>query len=72
MTETGIPEYWHKCLSNTDQFGSLINEKDKKILKHLTNVTSDLQENGNLTLNFYFSPNEFFDHPVLSREHILN
>jgi len=38
----------------------------------LTNVTADIKENGNFSLNFYFSPNEFFDFPVLTREHILN
>jgi len=30
----GVPQYWQKCLENTDQFGHVINEKDKKILKH--------------------------------------
>lgn len=71
-SEIGIPNYWQKCLENTDQFGQVINDKDKKILKHLTNITSDIKENGNFSLNFYFSPNEFFDFPVLTREHILD
>lgn len=71
-TEFGIPNYWQKCLENTDQFDNVINEKDKKILKHLTNVTSEVKENGNFTLSFHFSQNEYFDFPVLTREHILN
>lgn len=70
--EVGIPEYWGKAITNTDQFGQITNDKDKKILKHLTNVTADIKETGDFTLNFYFSPNEYFEHNLLTREHILN
>lgn len=71
--EIGIPEYWGKVVSNTDQgFSQDVNDKDKQILKHLTNVTSNVKENGEFVLNFHFSQNEFFDHAVLSREHFLN
>lgn len=41
-------------------------------MKHLTNITADSKENGNFTLNFFFSQNQYFDHPVLTREHILS
>ena len=71
-SEIGIPGYWQKCLENTEQFGSILNEKDKKILKHLTDINADIKENGNFTLNFHFSPNEYFNFPVLTREHIIN
>jgi nucleosome assembly protein 1-like 1 len=69
--EIGIPEYWGKAITNTDQFGPIVNEKDKKILKHLTNITADIHENGDFALNFYFSQNEYFDATVLKREHFL-
>jgi nucleosome assembly protein 1-like 1 len=70
--EQGIPEYWGKAIANTDQFAPFINEKDKKILKHLTNITADIQETGDFTLNFTFSANEYFDATLLTKEHILN
>lgn len=70
--EVGIPEYWGKAIGNTDQFSPIVNDKDKKILRHLTNVTADIKETGDFTLNFHFSQNEFFDATLLTREHILN
>lgn len=71
-TETGIPDYWLICLKNSSQFGELINNKDEKVLKHLTDITLDYKENGNFTLFFHFSPNEFFKHEILSREFLMD
>jgi nucleosome assembly protein 1-like 1 len=70
--EVGIPEYWGKAIANTDQFAQITNDKDKKILKSLSNVTADIKENGDFTLNFTFAPNDYFEHHTLTREHILN
>merc|ERR1711957_448237 len=70
--ENGIPEYWGKAIAHTDQFGQITNEKDKKILKNLTNLTADIKDNGDFTLNFHFATNEYFESAVLSRNHILN
>merc|ERR1712037_901675 len=70
--EAGIPEYWGKCIAHTDQFGQITNEKDKKILKNLTNLTADIKDNGDFTLNFHFTSNEYFDATLVTREHILN
>lgn len=71
-TETGIPDYWLTCLKNSSQFGELINTKDEKILKHLTDITLEYKENGNFTLFFHFTPNEYFSHTVLTREFIMD
>lgn len=70
--EVGIPNYWLTCLKNSSQFGDLINEKDEKILSHLTDITIDYEPNGNFSLSFHFSPNEFFDHTVLTREFFMD
>merc|ERR1712151_1387234 len=70
--EVGIPGYWGKALGNSDQFAPIMNEKDKKILQHLTNVTADIKETGDFTLSFTFSPNDYFEQSLLTREHILN
>lgn len=71
-TETGIPDYWLTCLKNSSQFGEIINTKDEKILKHLTDITLDYKENGNFTLFFHFSSNEYFSHTALTREFIMS
>jgi nucleosome assembly protein 1-like 1 len=70
--EVGIPQFWLKCLQNTEQFGSLINEKDKEILKHLNDITVDFDETGSFKLHFHFSPQKYFDHTILTREFILD
>jgi hypothetical protein len=71
-SEQGIPEFWLKCLKNSSQFGPSLNKNDEKVLSHLTDVTVDLQDDGSFTLNFYFSPNQYFDHAVLTRNFILD
>jgi len=63
----GIPDFWLRCIENNTSFGKLVNDKDKKVLKHLNNITIDNQLGFNFTLTFHFSPNEFFDHPTLTR-----
>lgn len=70
--ETGVPEYWLTCLKNTSQFGDMITPKDEKVLKYLTDLTIDYNENGNFTLSFSFSPNEFFSHEKLKRDFIMD
>lgn len=71
-TETGIPDFWLKCLKNTAQFGFLINKKDEKILSHLQDINYESKENGNFTLNFVFTPNTYFNETVLKREFLLD
>jgi len=70
--EVGIPNYWGQAVGNSDQFSPIMNDKDKKILKHLTNVSADIKETGDFTLNFTFTPNEFMEQTLLTRQHILN
>jgi len=70
--EKGIPEFWSKCFKNSSQFGTIINKNDEKVLSHLKDVTCDLQETGSYTLNFIFETNQYFDHPILKREFLLD
>lgn len=70
--ETGIPDYWLTCLKNSSQFGEIINTKDEKVLKHLTDISLEYKEDGNFTIFFHFSKNDYFSHEVLKREFILD
>jgi nucleosome assembly protein 1-like 1 len=70
--ETGIPEYWLTCLKNTNQFGELINSKDESVLKHLKDITLEYKEDGNFSVFFHFTPNDFFQGTVLYRNFILD
>jgi len=70
--ENGIPDYWLTCLKNSSQFCEMINEKDENILKHLTNINLSFKPNGDFTLIFHFSQNQFFKHETLYRNFILD
>lgn len=72
QAEKGIPQFWLKCIKNSPQFTPLINKNDETILKHLEDITVELEENGNFELLFHFASNEFFQHAVLSRKFILD
>jgi len=71
-TDTGVADYWLTALSHTSQFGERISAKDEKILKHLTDISIDYLENGNFTISFHFSMNEFMNNTVLKREFVLD
>jgi len=71
-TEKGIPQFWLKCLKNSHQFKSLITAKDEEVLINLSDITVDIQENGNFSICFKFNPNAYFDHTELKREFILD
>lgn len=70
--ENGIPDYWLTCLKNSSQFSEMINEKDENILKHLTNINLSFKPNGDFSLHFHFSQNEYFKHETLYRNFILD
>ena len=70
-SETGIPEFWLKCLENCDDCQP-INDKDKKILKKLKDISCESFENGNFNLIFTFEENDYFTPNVLTKEFILD
>jgi nucleosome assembly protein 1-like 1 len=59
-------------LKNSTQFGHVINKNDEKVLQHLKDLTVDFKESGCFNINFYFTPNTYFDHEVLTREFVLD
>lgn len=71
-TGTPIPYYWKSAVENSKFFN--INEKDKEILKYLSNIEikHDETDKKSFTAYFYFNPNTFFDHSVIEKHYNFN
>jgi len=68
----GIPEFWADAMLNCYEVEELIQGGDLDILKHLTDVTSDLHENDlGFTLSFHFSENPYFTNRVLKKSYVM-
>ncbi|CAL8087236.1 unnamed protein product [Calicophoron daubneyi] len=69
----GIPNFWLTALKNTSMFDDMIKEHDEDILKHLTDIKCILHsDEPGFTLEFYFSPNEYFTNRVLTKRYYFN
>jgi len=69
---SGIPHFWLTALRNHVGISDLITERDEGALKHLTDIRLEYLEapkNG-FKLLFYFSPNEYFEDKVLTKEYV--
>lgn len=53
-----IPIFWFKCIENSSQFKSILNEKDKVILKNLENISCENFIDGNFKIIFEFNEKE--------------
>lgn len=69
---TPIPFYWKTAIENAKFFP--VNDKDKEILKYVTNIEIKHDENDkkSFTAYFTFSQNSFFDHTVLEKAYKFN
>ncbi|RWS30507.1 nucleosome assembly protein 1-like 1-B [Leptotrombidium deliense] len=68
----GIPEFWSTVFKNVEIISENIQEHDEPILAHLIDVKVKLEEKPmGFTLEFYFSPNEFFSNQVLTKYYEL-
>ena len=67
----GIPEFWLTALKNHIAFSELITTKDEAALQHLTDVTLEYLNGATsgYKILFHFSPNEYFEDSVLSKEY---
>lgn len=70
--DTPIPFYWKTAIENAKFF--TINEKDKEILKYLSNIDikHNEQDKKSFTVYFYFNTNSFFEHTILEKAYIFN
>jgi len=68
----GVPEFWLDVLLNCYEVEELLQGEDLEILKHLTDITSDLHENDlGFTLSFHFSENPYFTNRVLKKSYVM-
>ncbi|GAM26116.1 hypothetical protein SAMD00019534_092910 [Acytostelium subglobosum LB1] len=57
----GIPNFWLGVLTNFPYTKDLLAEEDEPVLSHLINIAvADDEETGSFTVQFVFSPNEYF------------
>lgn len=68
VSQSGVPHFWLTVLTATL---SEIHENDRPILEHLTDVRMKSKPLSDLgfILEFHFSPNEYFQNAVLSKEY---
>ncbi|XP_071479935.1 nucleosome assembly protein 1-like 1 [Diadema antillarum] len=66
---SGIPSFWLTIFKNVDILGEMVQENDDPILSHLQDirVTFHQGEQMGFTLEFYFSPNDYFTNTVLTK-----
>lgn len=69
----GIPDFWLNVLMNACLTSQMIEEYDKPILKHLTDISIDIndQKPFSFTLKFNFSPNEYFTNNQLTKTYMF-
>ncbi len=73
--EKGIPKFWMKVLLHNGLTCEMVAENDQAILEHLTDVQVHLTTEGDetgFTLEFHFSPNDYFTNTVLTKQYIFN
>ncbi|KAK2144117.1 hypothetical protein LSH36_784g01040 [Paralvinella palmiformis] len=70
---TGIPEFWLTVFKNVEMLSEMVQEHDEPILKHLQDVKVNFQKSPpvGFTLQFQFSPNEYFTNLVLTKEYVM-
>lgn len=79
-SSSGIPEFWLTALRNHLGIGELITDRDADALKSLTDIQIEYLNDSNtpeeikgmpgFKLNFYFSPNDYFENEVLSKTYV--
>jgi len=70
----GIPDFWLKIFQNSNEtvLHGTVEQIDEPILKYLEDITLTLPvTNTGFSLNFVFSPNEYFSNSVLTKEYEL-
>jgi len=66
----GIPDFWLTIFKNVPILVDIHQEHDEPILKHLTDIKTTFSESPmGFTLEFYFSPNEYFTDKVLTKSY---
>lgn len=68
-----VPEFWLKVLKDNPMTSTFVYEQDEPLLKHLIDVRAiEDPVKENFKLEFEFTPNEFMENTVLSKELIVD
>jgi len=68
----GVPHFWLTLFKNVELLAEMIQDHDEPILQHLTDISVTMSDNPTgFTLNFHFSPNEYFTNKELSKQYTL-
>lgn len=66
----GIPQFWACTMARMEAIGEIISEDDVDCLEHLVDIKCIDREDGKgFTLEFHFTPNDYFTNTVLSKEY---
>ncbi|OON19188.1 nucleosome assembly protein [Opisthorchis viverrini] len=69
----GIPDFWLTTLRNVPLLNETIQEHDVPILQHLSDIKCKLhRDEPGFTLEFHFSPNEYFTNKFLTKRYFFN
>ncbi|CAG7717021.1 unnamed protein product [Allacma fusca] len=64
----GIPDFWLTIFRNVEMLADMTEPADEPILKHLKDIKVKMNnEPMGFTLEFHFSPNEYFTNEVLTK-----
>ncbi|XP_063705690.1 nucleosome assembly protein 1-like 1-A [Culicoides brevitarsis] len=68
----GIPDFWLQVFKSTEVIADMLQPHDEPILKHLQDlkIVHDANDMA-YTIEFHFSPNEYFKDAVLTKKYFL-
>ncbi|XP_060532263.1 nucleosome assembly protein 1-like 1-B [Cylas formicarius] len=70
--DKGIPEFWLTIFKNCNLLSEMVHPHDVPIMKHLTDIKTICREDPmSFTLEFHFSPNEYFTDKILTKEYLM-
>jgi len=67
----GIPDFWLTIFRNTDLLSDMVQQHDEPLLKHLTDIKINYDEDLSYSLEFHFTPNDHFTDSVLTKKYFL-
>lgn len=66
----GVPEFWLTIFKNVELLADMIQDHDEPILKHLVDLKVVYSEEPmGFELQFYFSPNDYFENSMLTKKY---
>lgn len=73
--DKGIPKFWLKVLLHNELTAAMVTDTDQPILERLNDIrvllTTDGEETG-FTLEFHFSPNDYFTNTTITKQYIFS